>query len=57
MEVDAKVKVVSATDVQAGAQFVDLDQATANKILYLSMVEPDAVAVNTDNRYSAVPEE
>ena len=46
MEVDANVKVVSATDAQAGCQFIDLDEATANKILYLSMVEPDAVAVN-----------
>ena len=44
--VDTKVKVVSATDVQAGCQFMDLDEATANKILYLSMVQPDAVAVN-----------
>ena len=46
MEVSANVKVVSASDVQAGCQFIDLDQATANKILYLSMVEPEAVAVN-----------
>ena len=46
IEVNADVKIVSASDVQAGGQFLNIDQATANKILYLSMVEPDAVAVN-----------
>ena len=49
IEVNADVKIVSASDVQAGGQFLNLDQATANKLLYLSMVEPEAVAVNEVN--------
>ena len=38
LEVNAEVKVVSATDVKAGAQFLNLDKATANKLLYLSLL-------------------
>ena len=38
LEVNANVKIVSATDVKAGAQFMDLDKATANKLLYLSLL-------------------
>ena len=57
VEVNADVKIVSATDVQAGGQFIDLDQATANKILYLSMVEPNAVAVNEAVKTSYTGEE
>ena len=47
IEVDAEVEVVTASDVQAGAKFLNLDQATANKLLYLSMLDPETVAVNT----------
>ncbi len=38
IEIDANVKVVSATKNRAGTQFVDLDEATANKLLYLSLL-------------------
>ena len=38
---NANVKIVSASDVTAGAEFVDLDQATANKLLYLSLLKDD----------------
>ena len=54
IEVNANVKVVSATDVKAGAQFVDLDKATANKILYLSMLAKDEVIAQTIENISAV---
>ena len=37
LDINAKAKVVSATSSRAGAQFIDLDQATANQILYLNM--------------------
>ena len=54
IEVDANVKVVSANDVKAGAQFVDLDKATANKILYLSMLVKDQVIAQTIENISSV---
>ena len=47
LEVNANVKIVSANDVQAGAQFMDLDQATANKLLYLSLLEKDQPIAQT----------
>ena len=39
VEINTDVKVVSATDRTAGAEFVDLDLATKNKILYLSLLD------------------
>lgn len=42
VEVNANVKIVTASDVTAGAEFVDLDQATANKLLYLSLLKDDS---------------
>ncbi len=41
LEINAKAKIVSTSDVKAGAKFVDLDQATANKLLYLSLLAKD----------------
>jgi hypothetical protein len=41
LDIKADVKVVSATTNRAGAQFVNLDQATANQILYLNMILDD----------------
>lgn len=38
LEIDANVKIVSASDVKAGGEFIDLDQATANKLLYLNLM-------------------
>ena len=38
LDINANAKVVSATDSRAGAQFVNLDSATANQILYLNMI-------------------
>lgn len=42
VEVNANVKIVSASEATAGGEFVDLDLATANKILYLSLLMDDA---------------
>lgn len=39
VEVNTEVKVVSTTDKTAGAEFVNLDLATKNKILYLSLLK------------------
>ena len=47
VEVDANVKIVSTTDVKAGAKFIDLDPAAANKILYLSLLVKDEVIAQT----------
>ncbi len=38
LDIKANVEVVSATTHRAGAKFVNLDQATANQLLYLNMV-------------------
>ena len=47
IEINANVKIVSASDVKAGGKFIDLDQATANKLLYLSLIEHDQPIVQT----------
>ncbi len=42
LNIDADVKIVTASDVRAGGEFVDLDQTTANRLLYLNlMLEED----------------
>ena len=42
LDIDADVKVVTASDRRAGAEFVNLDQSTANRLLYLNlMLEED----------------
>ncbi len=38
IDINTNVKVVMATDNRAGAEFVDLDTATANRILYLNLL-------------------
>ncbi len=38
MNVNADVKVISASDRRAGTQFVNLSEATANQLLYMSLV-------------------
>ena len=42
LDINADVKVVSATTARAGAEFVNLDQATANKLLFLNILLEDA---------------
>ena len=41
LDIKANVKVVSASTTRAGAEFVNLDKATANKLLYLSLLLED----------------
>ena len=53
LEINADVKIVSASDVKAGAQFVNLDKATANKLLYLSLLAKDEAIVQTIQNISA----
>ena len=38
LHVKTDVKVVTATDRRAGAEFVNLDEASANKILYMNLL-------------------
>ena len=47
LDISANVKVVTATDAKAGAMFMDLDKATANKLLYMNILLEDAVANGT----------
>ena len=38
VDINTNVKIVTASDVRAGAEFVDLDSTTANRILYLNLL-------------------
>ena len=44
LTIDTSVKVVTATDRRAGTEFVHLDQATQNKILYMNMMIEEDIA-------------
>ena len=46
LDIRANAKVVSATTSRAGAQFVNLDQATANQLLYMNMMLDEANRVS-----------
>ena len=41
LDIKADVKVISSNDHRAGAMFVNLDQSTANQLLYLNMILDD----------------
>ena len=41
LEINADAKVVTSTDSRAGAQFINLNQSTANKLLYLNILLED----------------
>ena len=41
LEINADAKVVTSTNSRAGAQFINLNQATANKLLYLNILLED----------------
>ena len=38
MDIQADVKITSASDVRAGAEFINLNEATANKLLYMNLL-------------------
>ena len=42
LDINADVKIMSASKERAGAEFINLDQATANKILYMNILLEDA---------------
>ena len=42
--IDTDIKIVSATKHRAGAEFVNLDEATANNILYMNILIEDSIA-------------
>ena len=48
LDISADVKIVSATDRRAGAEFINLDQATANKLLYMNVLleENQTISLN-----------
>ena len=50
LNIDTNVKVVSASDRRAGTEFMNLDQATANKILYMNMMLEEQTAAARANK-------
>ena len=46
LDIQADVKVVTASTNRAGAMFVNLDQATANKLLYLNILLEDSTNIS-----------
>lgn len=38
MDINADVKVISASSTRAGAEFVNLDETTADRLLYMNML-------------------
>ena len=49
LDIKTNVKIVTATTSRAGAMFVDLDQATANKLLYLNILLEDSMNLSFNN--------
>ena len=50
MDINTTVKVVSATDRRAGTEFINLDQATQNKILYMNLMLEEQTAARQANK-------
>ena len=46
LDIKANVKIVSATSHRAGAMFVNLDQGTANQLLYMNMILEEVNGLN-----------
>ena len=49
IDIKADVKIVSKQNDRAGAQFVNLDKATANQLLYLSLLLEETPNISFDN--------
>ncbi len=49
LDIKTNVKIVTATTSRAGAMFVNLDQATANKLLYLNILLEDSMNLSFNN--------
>ena len=54
LNINTDVKIVSATDRRAGTEFVNLDQATANKILYMNIMLKEQMAAKYKNNLSYI---
>ena len=52
LDINADVKIVSANDETAGGEFVDLDLATANQLLYLSLLMDGNGNIQQDQYYA-----
>jgi hypothetical protein len=52
LNINTDVKIVSATDRRAGTEFVNLDQATANKILYMNIMLEEQQTASRNNNLS-----
>ena len=54
LNINADVKVVTASQNRAGAEFINLDRATANKLLYVNILleEANGVQANLGNGLS-----
>ena len=46
VDIQADVQIVSKANGRAGAQFVNLDKATANQLLYLSLLLEEGVNIS-----------
>ncbi len=49
LNINTDVKIVTATDRRAGTEFINLDQATANKILYMNIMLEEQTAHKSNN--------
>ncbi len=54
LNINTDVKIVSATDNRAGTEFINLDQATANKILYMNIMLKEQTAARHNNNLSSI---
>ncbi len=54
LNINTDVKIVSATDRRAGAEFINLDQATKNKILYMNIMLEEQLAARMHNHISMI---
>ena len=50
LDINANVKVITATTSRAGAMFVDLDEVTANKLLYMNILLDESGSTISYNR-------
>ena len=48
LNINADVKVVTANSERAGAEFINLDRATANKLLYMNILLKEANGVQAN---------
>ena len=52
LDIHADVEIITKADQRAGAKFVNLDKATANKLLYLNLLLEDQYSITLGNDYN-----